>query len=153
LQRNSFHQSNLNIPVADLITAVHIPTQLWYLLIYSLWETTKNTDSIYHLLVSIKLNYKRPRISSSITIKLSFKHRFITWKRNFNSDFSGYWGFKISLLSAFITLGEILHYDYTGYRTVACFRTVTYSKINICRGLYWCYGIDLLQEGTHLEYM
>jgi hypothetical protein len=28
LQRNSFHQSNLNIPVADLITAVHIPTQL-----------------------------------------------------------------------------------------------------------------------------
>jgi len=36
LQRNSFHQSNLNIPVADLITAVYIPKQLWYLLIYSL---------------------------------------------------------------------------------------------------------------------
>jgi len=39
-----------------------------------------------------------------------------------------------------------------GYRTVACFRIVTYSKINIWRGLYWCCGIYLLQEGTHLEY-
>ena len=35
LQRNSFHHSNLNIPVPDLITVVNIPTQLWYLLIYS----------------------------------------------------------------------------------------------------------------------
>jgi len=25
-----------------------------------------------------------------------------------------------------------------GHGTVACCRTVTYSKINICRGLYWC---------------
>jgi hypothetical protein len=113
LQRNSFHQSNLNITVADLITAVYIPTQLWYLLIYSPWETTKNTDSIQqHLLTSIKINYKRPSISPTITIKLSFKYRFITWKLNFNSDFSGYWGFKISLLSTFITFGGILHYDW-----------------------------------------
>jgi hypothetical protein len=37
-QRNSFRLSNLNIPVADLITVVYIPTQLWYLLIYSLGE-------------------------------------------------------------------------------------------------------------------
>ena len=139
--------------MADLITVVYIPTQLWYLLIYSLGETTRNTDSIQHLLASIKVNYKRPSIpAATITIKLSFKYRFITGKWNFNSDFSGYWGFKISLLFTFITLGEILHYDYRGYRTVACFRIVTYFKINFCRGLYWRYGIYLLQEGTHVEY-
>ena len=70
LQRNSFHHSNLNIPVADLITVVYIPTQLWYLLIYShenlpktqtaystfchpLKETTN--DPVFHL--PLQLNY------------------------------------------------------------------------------------------------